>query len=387
MLLNTSSYYDQGYKDAAEEFANAPYHVEYVYHKHVDKTGVERSADYHSVESGGCFTAPVHKQHTHTGSSSKSGGCYTTPVYKQHVHTSSCYRTCTISYSYYMLNNASVHCGGSTMSGHAYNCWAGYARHSVCGAQTLCVKHVSTVTESGDCPRAWTETHQSLICGKTAGQRYKEDGIESYALSCGKTAGTRYDDEAIDYYVLNCGKTETSVDNAYLASGAPDTYVDESNPWYREGLKQAGDRLAKGTAHVEYVYHKHVDKDGKEVSFANAASYKQSTAGGCFSKPVYHTHTSSCYKTTTQSYTAGMRYDGHTYGDGTWYRTAYCTDCGNQIFITGSSGGWGTDAPHTHTRNVQTLICTKSTTADIDYYALSCEKTATSIDSGYIVWD
>ena len=60
-MLNTSSYYDQGYRDglakAGDKLATGKAHIAYVYHQHKDASGTVRSSDYHSSVSGGCFTS------------------------------------------------------------------------------------------------------------------------------------------------------------------------------------------------------------------------------------------------------------------------------------------------------------------------------------------
>ena len=185
------------------------------------------------------------------------------------------------------------------------------------------------------------------------------------------------------------------------------SYYDQG---YQDGLAKAGDRLAKGTAHVEYIYHKHLDKDGNVVSFSNAASFKQSSAGGCFTKAIYkvhshsikcgtkytsHTHNRSC---ATQTVSSDIQYHSYyvDHGDGGGHQQ--CPQCGYTQ---------DADMPFTHNHPVTNTVyacgnsplnsgkaynCGKTagtcySSEGVDYYALSCTKTATSIDSGYIVWD
>lgn len=243
-----------------------------------------------STTKGGCYNTEVTKYHQHTGVSTTKGGCYTTPVYKQHVHTSSCYRTCTITYSYYILNNASMHCGGSTMPGHAYNCWTGYATHSVCGTKTVCAAHISTVTESGACPSGRTETHQALACGKTAGTRYESEGIDYYALGCGKdettAIGTAYaldcgkDVGSADGYKMSCNKSETTIDSYKLSCNKTDdggSYQGEAGTYGGGGGYYGG---TKGSA----VYHRHTGTSGT------------TSANGCYTNPYNSREcTSQCH--------------------------------------------------------------------------------------------
>ena len=222
--LNTSSYYDQGRKNAAEEFAKAPYHIEYVYHKHVDANGNEQSADYHSPVSGGCFTQPVYKSHVHKGSSSAKGGCYTSPVY--HQHDSGCYRTVT---SYKSHNEW----------GRTTDNYSGSAAHQICNGCGQGGYSWNNFNWGGQCPTP-AGTTRVLNCNRG-------NTIESYAPSCGKTAGQRYESDGVEYYALSCGKTNDTIDNAYMASGAPDSYVDETNPWYQAGFSSGKKHIVNMT--------------------------------------------------------------------------------------------------------------------------------------------
>lgn len=103
--------------------------------------------------------------HVHDGNEENGGACYK-PVYKQHTHVSSCYKTV----------DSTCQCGayaGRWYSDTDFRCevcgHAGHGPSGICGA--------------------WTKS-TSIICGKTAGQRYEDEGIESYTLCCGKTPDT-----------------------------------------------------------------------------------------------------------------------------------------------------------------------------------------------------
>lgn len=123
----------------------------------------------------------------------------------------------------------------------------------------------------------------------------------------------------------------------------------------------------KGPISITTNYHEHTGSSESGI--------------GCYTSAISHKHDdTNCYTTTTQSYKASIRYEGQTYGDGTWYRSGFCTACGAHIYQTGSSGGWGSDTPHTHTKTVKSLTCTKT----IDGYALGCGKTGETI-TGYTV--
>lgn len=174
--------------------------------------------------------------------------------------------------------------------------------------------------------------------------------------------------------ILNISSEELGTEeNNYIQTVNEDIKleINEINTYYLHtltidnyGRKQ---ETIKGPIIIEEKYHEHTENS--------------TTGGGCYTNAIYHKHDSNCYTTTSQSYQAGIRYEGNTYGDGTWYRTGYCTDCGTQLFIAGSSGGWGTDSPHTHYRNVQTLTCKKTENVTIDSYSLGCEKTTSTLEN------
>ena len=108
--------------------------------------------------------------HTHTGDVTNGGGCYTTPVYKVHTHISSCYSTKTV--------QSTCQCGaynGRYLENGAFVCMTcghyGHGPGGICGASI-------------------TSTQTIIVCGKTQGQSYESQGIESYSLNCGKTETT-----------------------------------------------------------------------------------------------------------------------------------------------------------------------------------------------------
>ena len=107
--------------------------------------------------------------HTHKGTEETGGECYK-PIYKQHTHISSCYKTVNSSCS--CTTDAGKWYGIPGETNYYLRCEAcGHAGHGSdrCGAGT---------------------TSTSIICGKTAGQRYEDEGIEGYTLCCGKTLDT-----------------------------------------------------------------------------------------------------------------------------------------------------------------------------------------------------
>ncbi len=108
--------------------------------------------------------------HTHIGDVTNGGGCYTTPVYKVHTHISSCYSTKTVQ---------------STCQCSAYN-----GRYLENGAFVCMTCGHSGHGPSGICGASTTSTQTIIVCGKTQGQSYESEGIESYSLNCGKTETT-----------------------------------------------------------------------------------------------------------------------------------------------------------------------------------------------------
>lgn len=103
---------------------------------------------------------------------------------------------------------------------------------------------------------------------------------------------------------------------------------------------------------IEYDYHYHTDAAGNRVGEVA----HQDTQGGCYTKPVYHTHTDSCYQMTHE-------HNEHCKGHPVWVDWAgvepywgYIYDCG--------------DYPLNKRGD---LICTLPTSTDFPiYYELGC---------------
>lgn len=205
---------------------------------------------------------------------------------------------------------------------------------------------------------------------------------------------------------------------------------------YADGLAKAGDKIATGKAHIEYIYHQHVEANGNVISFSDAANYHSTTSGGCFCKTVYkqhvhtgtssksggcytsgyHTHTSRCGTTyTSHSHSSGcytnegpapcnVAHLGHNADGSTCWHCSRCGDCH------GGMGGYCSDCSGSRLTcgnrplnsgraytcgnpiNTYGLSCGKTAgsryaSEGVDYYVLSCNKTATTIESGYIVFD
>lgn len=133
--------------------------------------------------------------HSHTGTVSGGGGCYTVPIYKQHVHTDACYAYTTHKHTSSCISKTTSYtktCGCSSSYSYDYvacpSCGHGHP-HDMTGQH--CNKEVGTGYnyEYGKCDHALNDGY-SLVCGKTAGQRYSSEGIESYALGCEKTTSS-----------------------------------------------------------------------------------------------------------------------------------------------------------------------------------------------------
>lgn len=123
---------------------------------------------------------------------------------------------------------------------------------------------------------------------------------------------------------------------------------------YRQGYTQGvADGLSK--VNIQYTYHVHQGTEG-------------TTANGCYTKPVYHTH-SSCYRVC-----GGHQYTISTHSS---YIMVRCESCGAETkeikdynsFICGQA----------------VLKCGK-TTSTVEKYTLGCGKTEDTIESATIIY-
>lgn len=116
-----------------------------------------------------------YERHHHEGSSTAGTGCYTTPVYKKHTHNSSCYRAC----------NSIIHVSVSTNRTGANGTW-----WYQCPA---CLWYKAGGSWSSghepDYPDEIRCEGQIQMCGKTAGYRYANEGIDYYDPGCGYNEG------------------------------------------------------------------------------------------------------------------------------------------------------------------------------------------------------
>lgn len=114
-----------------------------------------------------------YEYHSHTGNATDGGGCYTIPVYKKHSHTGSCYSYCSGTKRF-------DHQEDANRTGAYINV---YYKCDRCGKITL---DYSWIHNDDDYPSTnGTCGATTLICGKTAGIRYENEGIDYYEPGCG----------------------------------------------------------------------------------------------------------------------------------------------------------------------------------------------------------
>ena len=114
---------------------------------------------------------------------------------------------------------------------------------------------------------------------------------------------------------------------------------------------------------VQYTYHVHEGSEGI-------------TANGCYTAPVYHAHSNSCYSSCNGSwkYSSSFNEDGETY-----YRVK-CSGCGGaDTFI---KHEW--ESGKIYSCRTRILTCNK--TGFIENYVLGCGKDETTIESVTILY-
>ena len=121
-----------------------------------------------------------------------------------------------------------------------------------------------------------------------------------------------------------------------------------------------------GNLNIVYTYHEHIGSAG-------------TTANGCYTTPVFHTHADACY-----SYCSGkLVFDRQAESpQGTPEGHYHCSIC-NKGFYYGSPYHTGSAAGLTC--NDKKLTCSK-TTSTIDKYSLGCDKTEDTIESATIIY-
>lgn len=134
-----------------------------------------------------------------------------------------------------------------------------------------------------------------------------------------------------------------------------------------DGMQQALDNLE-----VSYTYHEHEGSEG-------------STANGCYTQAVYHSHLSTCY----QAATGSLYWENHYRDDqGNWCNRYYCNTCGaftGQQGVSNGSGFKSGQLEGIHQCGYTIAVCGKSTDT-IESYTLGCGKTDETIESVTIIY-
>lgn len=134
---------------------------------------------------------------------------------------------------------------------------------------------------------------------------------------------------------------------------------------YREGYTQGvADGLSK--VNIQYTYHAHTGNAG-------------TTANGCYTAPVYHTHISSCYSKCGGS--VSVIY--HDNSNNTYVLS--CSKCGRESSIDKAIYWEQTNGDLVSICNQSKLSC-KKTTSVIEKYTLGCGKTTETIESATIIY-
>lgn len=145
---------------------------------------------------------------------------------------------------------------------------------------------------------------------------------------------------------------------------------------YMDAYTQAYTQTQNKTANIVYEYHHHYDGNGNEIT---QEDYISPVPGGCYTEPVYHTHTNACYKTT---YTVYEIIPAHDYGGQ--------VDNGNNRFM---CSGWpkhyySADAYLSGkgcTHETKTLICDRA--GQLEGYRCTCGKRSGQIVSATVSFE
>lgn len=143
-----------------------------------------------------------------------------------------------------------------------------------------------------------------------------------------------------------------------------DNRVNTNSASYSQGFVD-GQQNAAGNLNIEYTYHVHQGSEG-------------STANGCYTKAVYHSHGSNCY--CNGQYTYNGVYVGNCSLQDDKIYPITCNKCGQyQQWYGRDMGRYGAYSP------CGAFICSKSTTTPISY-TLGCGKTEETIESAKIIY-
>lgn len=153
--------------------------------------------------------------------------------------------------------------------------------------------------------------------------------------------------------------TAAWVDGQYIVGTGSD-----NNSYYALGYT-TGVAESLNSANIQYTYHTHTGNS--------------SSKGGCYTTPVYHSHSNSCYYEATKG---ELVYDGDKI-----YRRYTCSHCGNSsIQGDGVNDNGSSTIICSYCLNKGDYKCGKSTST-IESYKLSCGKTTASIESAILTFD
>ncbi len=139
---------------------------------------------------------------------------------------------------------------------------------------------------------------------------------------------------------------------------------------------------------ISYDYHHHVDGSGA----ATGGAANRSQSGGCYTTPVYHSHTNSCYETYTYTATrwepiswnwTNDHYHGNSY-TGVPDKCRSCSYCG-ACEIDGGHNDHGRQVEYTATG--KRLKCTKTPGQTVEYYVPACGLSEGQIIGAHIVYE
>ena len=164
--------------------------------------------------------------------------------------------------------------------------------------------------------------------------------------------------------------TEDSLYTEKMSNSNIEVKLEAANTYYihiltldKYGRKQ---ETIKGPIQITTKYHKH---EGTS-----------SSGGKCYTAPVYHSHSASCYQNQYRTCgTYNLVRGPYTNNNGTPEYEYRCSGCGNTLYL--CDGGANSGQTHGTTTSVQ--VCNK-TTSTIERYNMTCGKTETTVE-GYIV--
>ena len=137
-----------------------------------------------------------------------------------------------------------------------------------------------------------------------------------------------------------------------------------TNSYYTLGYSE-GVAEALNSAYIQYTYHAH--------------SGNTSSRGGCYTTPVYHSHSCLCYYEATKGEKV---YDGDKV-----FRRYTCSNCGtSSIQGDGVNDNGSPTIICSYCQKIGYYKCGKSTST-IESYKLSCGKTTSTIESAILTFN